>query len=546
MNQNIDLSQLYKYLGTSKFGRITNISFAKKIINGLETDQDCICFSVETKLSPIELQNKKINLIPKKITFDGTTYPTDIVIGGFAIPQACTDCDVVTRSPASRMPACGIPGYTAAYGCSATSTFDDATRNVLNEYRRPHRPVVGGISVTSIEQPDPEVPVVYGATSAPNLTSNGTLGFIAVDSLTKTLVGVSNSHVMATKGAARPGYNAYYRTTANKFQNEKYDFRDLGAFQAANRDFASWIAIDMRQRTNNVAYFHGLASTGTNTYVNLVADYWNNYWRIGTFKRYIPYKLSANTVVDCAIFDLSNVFTQLVTTSFTTTGGRLQVARNAQVADPFTSWTILGFPHTQRYFPFATTQEINNLINISTPEIFIAGRSSGARGLGQALNANLSIYRDNDCQFRVAQTNFQASMLDGKRSDNTDLTTNFNNCLRIVYRNCSQPPLQGGDSGSAVLANINGIWKIIGLVFASVESGTLAGSLIASRIDEIAPLLQIEPYMGQPLQPQPTSFGAAESLIIRNKQSLTNFIYNGKTYFQAGLTDQAHNLSSIP
>jgi hypothetical protein len=93
-------------------------------------------------------------------------------------------------------------------------------------------------------------------------------------------------------------------------------------------------------------------------------------------------------------------------------------------------------------------------------------------------------------------------------------------------------PCASGDSGSALIANFDGVWKIIGLVFAgnSVEG-------IACRIDRVADSMKIKAWLGteNPL----LSTGTPDIIVTKTTDASAGSViktYNGKTYFQCGLT----------
>jgi hypothetical protein len=74
----------------------------------------------------------------------------------------------------------------------------------------------------------------------------------------------------------------------------------------------------------------------------------------------------------------------------------------------------------------------------------------------------------------------------------TGFNAPFNNLIMFSRENsdCSWP-IYSGDSGSGLLAYINGVWKIIGLCFAG---STTFG--FACRIDKVAEQLGIEAWDG--------------------------------------------------
>jgi hypothetical protein len=91
---------------------------------------------------------------------------------------------------------------------------------------------------------------------------------------------------------------------------------------------------------------------------------------------------------------------------------------------------------------------------------------------------------------------------------------------------CTAPTrfTQDGDSGSAIVAFINGAYQIIGLLFAANTSGTLA---VVTPIEHIVSELEIEPWNGNVVVPYSTSNvifvnGNCYSLVGNVKSSVTH------------------------
>lgn len=127
------------------------VSYGKKVTNGEFTGEVGIVFSVERKL-PLENIDEN-QILPSSINIDGVDYVTDVIQVGIVKTLVCDS--------------------TTLNNCYGWQTSAPGNRATI-------RPLVGGISVTSNN----------------NSNSVGTLGFIAVDSTTQALVGVSNNHVV--------------------------------------------------------------------------------------------------------------------------------------------------------------------------------------------------------------------------------------------------------------------------------------------------------------------------------------------------------------
>jgi hypothetical protein len=125
--------------------------------------------------------------------------------------------------------------------------------------------------------------------------------------------------------------------------------------------------------------------------------------------------------------------------------------------------------------PFATTSEIDLLL-YSDPELYSSGRTSGAK---TGSLCGLSTFIIN-----------QILPINGYNLDGTITPVTFSRVIGFTRTSAQCPfPVVGGDSGSALVANFNGIFKIIGLVFAG---STYYG--YACRIDEVASQLNISAW----------------------------------------------------
>jgi hypothetical protein len=131
--------------------------------------------------------------------------------------------------------------------------------------------------------------------------------------------------------------------------------------------------------------------------------------------------------------------------------------------------------------PFATTAEIDELLN-TNPPIYSSGRTSGVKFGGL-------------CGLRIFSLNQIIPVLGyNLNGPNTlPVAPTFNRCIAFTRTSAECPfPIVGGDSGSALLASFNGVYKIIGLVFA----GDNAYFGFANRIDDVASQLNISAWDG--------------------------------------------------
>jgi hypothetical protein len=186
-----------------------------------------------------------------------------------------------------------------------------------------------------------------------------------------------------------------------------------------------------------------------------------------------------------------------------------------------TSFTQLGINYSQA-MPFATTEEINSLL-ITPRTILSSGRTSGVK----SGNCGLKI------KLLGASQNVGSYPLQG-----TGRVVSFNDLIVFtrLSENCNWP-IYHGDSGSVLIADFDGVYKIIGLNFAGSSqvpgSSTDIGQYgFACRIDNVAFELGIEAWDGTPKDVVST----IEKVTTVGGSSNKSIIVDGKTYWQVGLT----------
>jgi hypothetical protein len=179
---------------------------------------------------------------------------------------------------------------------------------------------------------------------------------------------------------------------------------------------------------------------------------------IGEVVRYVPIQANAYNQVDGALITIDS-----------------STVTNSESVKQY------GFTYAAA-MPFATTSEIDLLL-YSDPELYSSGRTSGAKtgslcGLTTfALNMTVP----------VGSSGPPAS---GYNLDGTMTPVTFSKIIGFTRTSAQCPfPVVGGDSGSALVANFNGIFKIIGLIFAASEYYGFA-----CRIDEVASQLNISAW----------------------------------------------------
>ena len=113
----------------------------------------------------------------------------------------------------------------------------------------------------------------------------------------------------------------------------------------------------------------------------------------------------------------------------------------------------------------------------------------------------------------------------------------FNNTDDATFQNPCPGPTNGGDSGSAVYANIGGVLKLAGLIFAGSWRGR-TGSFI--RIDKVATALGIEHWDTSSV-PSPTPLaGTVDTVVVSGEQTdatITRMVGGkSRTYYRVGTT----------
>lgn len=145
MNSNIqDIKSTIESLSLSN-PNITSVGYGYKMVGGQQTDELAIVYSVKEKKPLAELSPEEV--IPSTLGVNGAVIKTDVIVIENVELLACN------------------------VGCA------DGSGSAAN--RALTRPLQGGLSITSKN----------------NISTVGTMGFIAVDVATQALVGVTNNHV---------------------------------------------------------------------------------------------------------------------------------------------------------------------------------------------------------------------------------------------------------------------------------------------------------------------------------------------------------------
>lgn len=393
----------------------TSIGYGFKEINGKLTNERAIIFKFKQKKPLSDLSDDEI--IPDSISVGNEVIRTDVCEGidTFVAYEAC---------PSN------------FYSWSSNSTLNPTGATTPTQQSE-IRPIKGGLQVR-------------------NQTKGwvGTMGFVAVDNDTDSLVGVTNAHVMT-----EIFFNA--DETGRGVENVYGD--------------------DMGQPSSSVSQ------------------------QVGVTKRYIPVEGASSggvNYVDGALFTL-----------------------DSSVVDINESYKYYGLSFTDAP-PFATTEEIDDLIN-NNYNLYSVGRTTGAKGEG-----------DTKLKFLSYDTVYVYNTL----TSSTERICRYDECISYIASastttsgNGCYYPINSGDSGSALLADINGTLKIVGLCFAGSTTGSVDGYFTigrACRIDRVAEELNISAFTGQTVNYSDTSNPSIH--YEPGFSSLSAVTVNGNKYYQLG------------
>lgn len=331
----------------------------------------------------------------------------------------------------------------------------------------------------------------------------GTLGFCGIDEIDNTIVGVTNAHVAMS--------NIYIASDR---------------IEATERSNPSNIAEKIYNEVFENEFHHGLLS-----FNHLTNNYFYTSPRI---KRSLPLRKADLNDISSNLLNLADATVVFLSPFYPLNykpDNNLTNTDSYQIHKPTTA------PDYLVKLPFASSEELNDLLLIN-PALYSTGRTTGPKGWGNT----------SACQVEIN------SIGDSLYVDYSGTLVRFTDAISIRYKDGSQGVIKGGDSGSVVLADINGTRKIIGLVFAGNNS---LG--IVCRIDHIASSLNIRAWTDSYLMDDPPNMAEYTGIpwdgtgspptggkVFKQKvltvpfsdsRSSENFItVSGVKYYQAGCT----------
>jgi len=434
------LKEVTAELNKTTSSDIVGVGYGFKTVNGKSTSDRTIVFTVIRKKPLSEIPEEE--RIPSEITIDGETFSTDVIEGTISA-FAYGYCD---------------PSF---YGWQGTPPSN----------RNTHRPLMGGISVTNH--------TALGAYV-------GTMGFIAVDNDTDTLVGVSNNHVLSDDSF----YTSDRDPDPAALRSNVFDHNCIQPNELGNSDPLN---------------------------------------EIGKVKRYEPISpVPFNNEVDGALISLQP-----------------QDKQNPQqgTIDPAVSWIQHGITGMTSAPRFATTSELDSMFENPAQEYYTAGRTTGAKGQG-----NTKLF----CTANSTSISINYSR------QGLDTTCYMNDTFELQASGLTTPtgdwcyyPSAGGDSGSAILTQIEGEFVIVGLLYGGRQipdpenpEQYLPITTLCNRIDNVASALNIRAWDGN-FQNYAAN---APQVYIHQGLSTDKFkIINGVKHYQLGLvSDSTHPFDPTP
>lgn len=330
----------------------------------------------------------------------------------------------------------------------------------------------------------------FGIASGDFAAVVGTLGFMAIDNEDDKVVGITNAHVACAVLLENDD-----RTLADE-QTDPYSLTEERSFVGFNQTFTAPAQARVAIR-----------ETTTDDYFIVTTSHGND---VPSIKRASFYDTDSNNTVDVAVLAVSNTLFNNDSYQINQPSGTTQITS---------------------HFEFATTQELDNLMTNPPSGVYSVGRTTGPKGWG-ATTA---------CQLEVSAINVTSNV--GFTERGQAISVGFTDLIRFQYADNSNFPVAGGDSGSALIADMDGLgtYKIIGLVFAgnggaleNPSGGTHIG--LACRIDNVATEMNIRAWTSSetPDFTQSTLEVITRPYLDSIPEEATITV-DGNTYYNAGL-----------
>lgn len=367
------------------------------------------------------------------------------------------------------------------YTGDISSLPEDIRRlRIFEQPKNPILPIRGGIEIA--QYPTKIIAEMFDGQLfiSPTL---GTLGLCCVDDSDGTIIGLTNAHVAI--------YNSLIANDSNRnWIGEQIN--PYNTYETFNDNEVDSLNLSDHPRAITL-----------NAASNLI--------NIGTIKRYGPISSSNNNFIDAAFIQMDPAVLDV---------------ESYKMIEP------IGSAQYSNFLPFASTSEIDDLL-VENPRLYSTGRTTGPKGFGT----------DSSCRLRVKSLGLSATILgDGYSPPGSDVLVSFGDTIEYEYEDESLGPAQPGDSGSILLGDIDGVRKVIGLVFA-IRGDRIA---IACRIDRIAEEMDIRAWDSSVIWP-PQSVSTNPSGVLLNRSdsrsSNSTILFNSKKYYQVGFTRNTNYLT---
>jgi hypothetical protein len=444
------------------------VAYGKKIKNNIETDEISIVFMVPKKLPLNEIPEGA--KLPETIEIDGTTYNTDVIeIGQPEVYAACSTSYLSTSYNWYDLQ--GPNGYFWYSYSAGTDT--------------PY--IAEGQGTT----PPPQIPGAtpwsgpYGQHIAPGnrLSSRPLKGGISLTS--------------------------YNNSGQNPFNNGYGEVGTLG-----------FIAVDVaNQALVGVTNTHVVIGDQFNTSLRNLSGPINNEYNDKTYQPGESGAIQTNEIGEVVRY------VPLTTQSLNYVDGAL-ISISSSTINNTTSMMQYGLTNPASTLPFALTAEIDGLLTTNIPlAVYTTGRTSGVKGTS---GLELQITTIGTSQYINGYRNQQPV---GPPNPYGTIGASFGGLIKFnrANRNCPWP-IAPGDSGSALIANLGGTWKIIGLCFAGNKFDGFA-----CRIDTVASQLGIQAWDGT--TKNYLNLATKQYVTVPNGSTDKTLVCNTQTYWQVGLTN---------
>ena len=368
------------------------------------------------------------------LTHSTADEPVQVIFRGegeleaFACSANCYQGETFWAFPTNAQANPPIAGGTISYNLY-NPTFQQP------DNRQYTRSLKGGVSITSR----------VTSTNFLGAGSVGTMGGICQDSSSKALVGVTNAHVVV-----RDPFYTSERNTSSIIENE-FDIVDGNNPGIPGFTTASSYTLGTSHSYWNTVFQDGEFSAPTASQPVVVSGS----KEIGRVVRYVPLHTSASTITSTGSF-VNKVDAALFSIYCSSSNGLPLIGFSSSMEQ-------LGLNYTSS-ITFASTAEIDDLPN-SNPPLYSSGRTTGVKGFDPCPLRFLG-FTNATVGYKLQGTQTPAYFQDViqfiKPQDSASYhpTASAGSALVCPY------PAYRGDSGSTLIAEISGSFKIIGLVFA--------------------------------------------------------------------------------